>query len=241
MGTETYTPQAAPVKTAAVAPTKTAAAQPAGRFPVPKQGDNFVYDPDRIYGNPEKAERARQTTIKLGTERVNSIFDDPARAGQQDAFLQAMREFYTADANKQKGVADRNLRFSMARSGLTGGSAAIDANRQLGEEYTDGLLDAENRAQGAYADLRGQDEASRLNLLSMVRSGMDTTTAASRAGAAMAGNAQLAQTDAMAKGLGDIFGNSASVYKTQQEAAERRRGVKDAYGSVYGARNVYGS
>jgi hypothetical protein len=236
MGTETTTTQQAPQPTAA--PTRTAA--PTGRFPT-QQTKGFVYDPDRIYGDPVKAERARQTTIKLGTDKVNSIFDDPARAGQQEEFLKAMREFYTADANKQKGVADRNLRFSMARSGLTGGSAAIDANRQLGEEYTDGLLDAENRSQGAYENLRGQDEQSRLNLLSMVRSGMDTTTAASRAGAAMAGNAKLAQTDAMADGLGDIFGSSAAIYKQQQEAAERRRGVKDAYGSVYGARNVYGS
>jgi hypothetical protein len=201
----------------------------------------FVYDPDKIYGNPENAERARQMTIKLGTDKVNSIFDDPARQGQYDQFLSAIRDFYTADANKQKGVADRNLRFSMARSGLTGGSASVDANRTLGEEYTKGLLDAENKAQGAFEGLKGQDEQSRLNLLSMVRSGMDTTTAASRSGAAMQNNASGAQTEALAGGLGDIFGNTAQVYKTQREAAERRRGITDAYGSVYGAKNPYGN
>lgn len=200
----------------------------------------FVYEEGRIYTNPEKAERARQITIQRGTSRVNNIFDDPNRAGQIDAFLQGLREFYTADANKQKGIVDRNLRFSMARSGLTGGSAAIDANRTVGEDYTKGMLDAENRSQDAAAKLRNQDEQTRLALLGMVRSGMDTTTAATRAGAAMQNNAEGAKTEAMSAGLGDIFGNSAAIYKQQREGDERRRGIRDAYGSVYGAKNPYG-
>jgi hypothetical protein len=94
----------------------------------------FVYEPGRIYGNPVKAERARQMTVQLGTDKVNSVFDDPARQGQYDQFLQAIREFYTADANKQKAIADRNLKFSTARSGLTGGSAAVDSKNMETEE-----------------------------------------------------------------------------------------------------------
>lgn len=200
---------------------------------------DFVYDPNKVYGNPDKAERARQITVRLGTDKVNSIFDDPSRQGQYNDFLKAIREFYTTDANRQKTIADRNLKFSTARNGLTGGSAAVDSNRLLGEEYTKGLLDAENKAQGAAEGLRGQDEQSRLNLLSMVRSGLDTTTAASRAGAAMQNNAGAAKTDALTQGLGDVFGSTAGVYKNQQESAARRRGVLDAYGSVYGSKNPY--
>lgn len=205
----------------------------------PSKKKPFVYEEGRIYTNPAKAERARQITIQRGTEKVNSIFDDPARQAQHDDFLRAIREFYTTDANKQKAVADRTMKFSMARSGLSGGSANVDANRQLGEEYTKGLLDAENKAQGAYNDLNSQDEQARLNLLSMVRSGMDTTTAAQRAGAAIQSNAAAAQTDTLANGLGDIFGTTAQNYKRQQEAADRRRGVTDAYGSVYGSKNPW--
>lgn len=194
----------------------------------------FVYDPDRIYSNPQKAERARQMTIKYGTEAVNKVFDDPARGAQRTAFLEAMRKFYTDDANRQKGIADRNRRFSMARGGLTGGSADVDSNRLLGEEYVRGLIDAENKAQGAYAGLTAQDEASRLDLLAQVRAGMDTTTAAARSAAALASSADTAKNDALSKGLGDIFGGSAAVYKDQRDAAERRRGVIDAYKSLYG-------
>ena len=214
-------------------------ADPLGIFS-DKKKNPFVYEEGRIYANPEKAERARQITIRRGTSRVNSIFDDPSRQAQYDAFLQGLRDFYTGDANKQKGIVDRNLKFSMARSGLTGGSAAIDANRTVGEDYTKGLLDAENRSQDAYAGLKDQDEQTRLSLLGMVRSGMDTTTAANRAGAALQNNAKSAQTGALTQGLGDIFGNSAAIYKQQKEGDERRRGVRDAYGSVYGAKNPYG-
>lgn len=213
-------------------------ADPLGIFSGKKKKP-FVYEEGRIYTNPTKAEQARQITIQRGTQRVNDIFDDPNRSGQIDAFLQGLRDFYSTDANKQKGIVDRNLKFSMARSGLTGGSAAIDANRTVGEDYTKGMLDAENKAQDAASRLRNQDEQTRLSLLGMVRSGMDTTTAAARAGAAMQNNAQGAQTEAMTNGLGDIFGNAAAIYKQQREGDERRRGIRDAYGSVYGAKNPH--
>ena len=44
---------------------------------------------------------------------------------------------------------------------------------------------------------------------------------------------------AMSDGLGDMFGGTASLYKQQQEAAERRRGERVAYGSIYG-RSAFG-
>lgn len=200
----------------------------------------FVYDPDKIYTNPENAERARQIKIKEGTAAVNAAFDDPTRETNRQGFLAAIRKLYTDDANRQKGIADRTRRFSIARGGLTGGSADADSRQMLGEEYTRGLLAAENKAQGAYADLTNQDEQARLNLLSAVRAGMDTTTAASRAGAAISNNVQSAQSNAQMQDLGDLFGNSAKIYEAQQEGAARRRGVLDAYGSLYGANNPYG-
>jgi peptidoglycan hydrolase-like amidase len=180
------------------------------------------------------AETERQSAMADATGRVNAVFDSPGREAQQTDFLEALRERYMTDANRQKRVADRNLKFSMARGGLTGGSAAVDANRTLGEEYSEGIVKAESGAQGALGDLKAQDEASRMGILQMIRSGLDATTAASRAGAAMQSNAQVASGRAFGEGLGDMFGNTASLYKTQQEAAERRRGEKAAMGTIYG-------
>jgi hypothetical protein len=181
-----------------------------------------------------EAEADRQAAMQQSTRRVNAVFDSPDRAAQLDDFLQAIRDNFRTDADRQKQVADRRLKFSMARAGLSGGSAAVDANRTLGEEYTRGILNAEARAQEAQGELKSQDEASRLGLIGMIRQGLDSTTAAQRAGAAMSSNAQIAKGSAMADGLGDIFGNTASIYKQQTEAAERRRGERAAYGSIYG-------
>lgn len=186
----------------------------------------------RAQRQANRVERERQAAMALGTERVNKVFDSPDRATQLDDFLKALRERYTDDANRQKGIADRRLKFSMARAGLTGGSASADANRSLGEDYTRGLLDAENTALETQGRLRAQDEASRMEILSMIRQGLDATTAASRAGSAMRANAQIAEGSAFADGLGDIFGSTADIYKRQTEAAERRRGERAAYDSL---------
>lgn len=188
---------------------------------------------DKAANEARRQEEKRQAAIAAGTKAVDRVFDAPTRVAQQQDFIDALRQHYRTDADRQKADADRKLRFSMARGGLTGGSAAADGSRNLGEEYAKGLLDAENKAQSAYADLVAQDEQSRQALLSQVRSGMDATTAASRAGAQMRANAGVASADAMATGLGDIFGNTAQLYKDQQEAAERRRGTRDAYGTIY--------
>lgn len=179
-------------------------------------------------------EKERQAAIQEGTNRVNAIFDAPARAAQRGDFLTAVRDKYRTDIDRSKATADRRLRFSMARSGLTGGSAAADANRVLGEDYAKGLLDAETRGQQAVADLEGQDEQTRINLISLVQSGLDSTTAAQRAASAVSANARNAQANAFAEDLGDVFGGTADIYRRQEEAAARRRGEAAVYDTLYG-------
>lgn len=198
------------------------------------------HDARDIYEDQKLEEKRREKRIASATDRVNTVFDAPTRAAGREDFLRALRENYMRDLTKQKTLADRRLRFSMARSGLSGGSAAVDANRTLGEDFTSGLLNMENRAQAGLADLEAQDEQSRLGLLQMVRNGMDATVAAQRAGAAMRTNIENAKTSNLVNGLGDAFGNTAAIYKTQQEAQERRRGARDAGVSIYGAKSPYG-
>jgi hypothetical protein len=179
------------------------------------------------------AENARRDAITRTTGDVNRIYDAPERQAGYNDYLGAVRKRYTDDANRQKSVADRGLKFSLARGGLSGGSADVDARRTLGEEYTRGILTAEDKAQGAVAGLKAQDEQSRLNLIQLVQSGLDATTAAQRANAQVAQSADAARGGATLTGLGDIFGTTANLYKTQQEAAERRRGAREIQ-SLYG-------
>lgn len=190
---------------------------------------------ERAQREAQQAEEARRAAIADTTRRVNAVYDAPERQRQYNDFVGAVRDNYVRDAQRQKAVTDRNLKFSMARSGLVGGSADVDAKRTLGEEFNRGILTAEGKAQSALADLRAQDEASRLDLIQLAQSGLDATTATQRAGAQIAASAQGAKSDAMAQGLGDIFGSTSAIYKQQQEAAARRAGQLAPVGSLYGS------
>jgi hypothetical protein len=90
------------------------------------------------------------------------------------------------------------------------------------------LLAGERQAQGGVADLRSRDEQTRMNLLSMIQSGMGATTAAQQAASGMRANLAGAQSQGLVSGLGDVFGGTADLYRRQQEAAQRRRGLSEA-------------
>lgn len=182
----------------------------------------------------QASEDARRAAIAGTTSRVNQIYDAPSRQAQYNDFVGALREHYTGDVNRQKTVADRNSKFALARGGLIGGSAEVDANRNLGEEYQKGLLNAENRAQSGLSSLKNQDEASRMQLIQLAQSGLDSTTAASRAMSNMSADTRGNMADAQAKGLGDVFASTAATRDRQLQAAERLRGQRSPVGSVWG-------
>src|SRR5690606_10856108 len=111
----------------------------------------------------------------------DAIYESPARRQQYDDFVRALREYFMTDLNRRKADVDRETGFALARAGLTGGSVAADTARRRNEEYLQGILEAERRAQRSLADLMSADEQSRLQLIDMARSGLDATSGARRA------------------------------------------------------------
>lgn len=188
---------------------------------------------NRAARQAEENERRRQAQIDQTTQSINALFDSPGRKQQVQDFGTAMRDFYMQDLNRQKGTADRDLTFALARSGLTGGSRQVDASRQLGEDYQRGVLDAERRTQGAMADLMGRDEQARLNLMGLAQSGLSATSAAQQAAGAMRASLEGAQSAAKLQGLGDMFAGVADVRKRSEEA-KRQRMADNAYTQRYG-------
>lgn len=181
----------------------------------------------------EQQEKQRQAGIDSTTQQINALFDSTDRQQQITDYGKAMQDYYLQDLNRQKGDADRNLTFALARSGLTGGSRQVDANRRLGEDYQRGILEAERKAQGAQADLRGADEQSRLNLTSLAQSGLSATNAATQAAARMRTDLQAGMADAKANALGDFFGDVATVNANSQAAKEKREANR-LYTQMYG-------
>jgi len=180
----------------------------------------------------------RNQSIANATNAINGIYESPKRQQQYSDFLNAVRTNYTNDANRQQAVTARQTKFAAARNGLTGGSADVDAQRRLGEEYSAGLVNAESKAQGALAGLKAQDNTARLNLTQLAASGLDVTSAAQQANAQLQQAADAAASSSTANGLGDIFGAATKAYQAEQAAAAQRAGYRQPIGSLYGNSGV---
>lgn len=178
--------------------------------------------------NPAKAaaaaEAARQAAISENVGRINSAY--AGREGQYADFVDALRKTYGTEVNRQQTDAARNLKFGLARGGLTGGSASTFAGGNLAREGKQAVLGAESKAQGALSDLRSRDEQSRLSMISLAQSGSDIGDAATQTANALRANIGSAQSANTAAEFGDVFGGTAATYKAMQEAAALRRGLK---------------
>lgn len=174
----------------------------------------------------EEAERKRKAQVAASTGAIDRAF--AGRGGQLDDFVNALREQFTSEAGRQKTDADRNLKFSLARGGLTGGSAAASAGVRLGDEFQRGTLKGERLSQSALADLTSADEASRLNLIQLAQGGASVTGSATAAARALQSNIAGAQSKTGVEGLGDIFGDTRALFVQQQEAAARRQGLRES-------------
>lgn len=173
-----------------------------------------------------RQEEERKAQVKAATAAIDRAYS--GRDTQLQEFVNALRAEYRTDADRQKQIADRQMKFALARGGLTGGSAAADAGTRLGEEYTKGVLQTERQAQDALSRLKSADEASRSDLIRLAQGGADVSTAASQAARALQSNLEGARAAGLVGGIGDIFQNTRNLYVKQQEAAERRRGLRES-------------
>ena len=183
-------------------------------------------DAKKAAATAKAAEDARQGRISGNVADINSAF--AGRQGQYDALGAALRERLNGQLALQRGEATRQSKFALARGGLTGGSAAVDAGRTLARENQEGVLGAERQARAGVADLQGRDEQSRTSLISLAQSGNDIGNAAAQTAAGLRANLASAESADPTKGLGEVFGQTAQTYRAQQDAAARRRGLSDA-------------
>ena len=174
----------------------------------------------------QRAEDERKRQVADATGAIDRAFG--SRGSQLDDFVSAVREEFGVEARRQKGVADRNQKFSLARGGLTGGSAAADSGTRLADEFQRGLLKGERLSQSALADLKNADETSRARLVSLAQGGAGVTSSATSAANALRSNIEGAQASTGLESLGDIFGETRGLFVQQQEAAARRRGLQES-------------
>jgi len=185
-------------------------------------------------------EKARQEAIKGAQAGINNAYDNPARKGEIADYVNSLRKYFGDDLSRQKADTDRQLKFALARGGLTGGSTNIDQQKRIGENYSRGVLDVERKAQAGGANLESLDQDSRMRLISMATQGLDATTAAQQSAEAMRSGLNASKATDMANGLGDVFANTKSYYQKAAEDAVRRRADYDAYGNYKPSTNIFG-
>jgi len=195
-----------------------------------------LMDPPKNNAGEEanRMEQQRRTNIANTTARINDAYRNPQREADIAGFLDATRQFYRGDLDRQHEATQRGLTFALARSGLTGGSVAADQSRTLGEDYQRGILQADRLAQGHANDLRNADEQTRMNLISMAQNGIDDTGAGMQAAQLMQSNLAGAQAQLKANTLGDVFGGFGTLIKHSRDSADARRANRDFYQLFYG-------
>lgn len=178
-------------------------------------------------------EMARLASIARTQGAINSVFNSPERASDIADFVAATRDYFMRDLNEQKVLNDRQLKFALARGGQVGGTLQRDKQAQFGRDYGKGVLTVERKAQGAGADLEGQDQAARQQLLSLATTGIDANTGASQAAAAMRSSLEGAKSTSQMQNLGDLFGSFSKFYEDSKNEKARRQGWDYAGQSLY--------
>lgn len=178
-------------------------------------------------GNAEKQaaaqEAQRQATISGNVNAINSAFGN--RGAEYDQYRKALTDQYQTELNRQQAIATRNNKFALARSGLTGGSAAADAGTLLGQEEAQGTVNAQQQVESGVAKLQANDEATRQQMISLAQSGGDIGNAAIQTANGLRANLGNAQSVNAAQGLGDVFSGTAQGVSNEQTAAALRSGI----------------
>lgn len=168
-------------------------------------------------------EAQRQATIAQNVSSINSAFSN--RGGQYADYQKALQGQYETELNRQQGIAARNSKFALARTGLTGGSAAVDAGKLLSQDEQRGTINAQQQVQGATAKLQASDESTRQQMISLAQGGGDIGDAATQTANGLRANIGNASNANIQQNLGNAFGDVATNYTNMNTAAALRRGI----------------
>jgi hypothetical protein len=129
--------------------------------------------------------------VPASTDALNALFGN-----REDIYKQVYDNAYGLSSgrlNEKRENTLRDLRFGLARTGLTGGSAAVDTQGLEQREFGRALMDASNSAQGQADQVKANDERTRLSLIAQMRAGMTSADATQSALAQMSDNVNTAK------------------------------------------------
>lgn len=193
----------------------------------------FSSGPSKAAQAQQAAANQRDQDIQNASNQINSIFDNPARRKQVQDYQNAVQQEQMTGLNTTFGDNARNLKFAMARSGLSSGSEDVDLHDRLNQDYAKGVLQATSAAKTAASNLTAADEAARSRLLAQAASGVGLTDANTEAGNALASNLQAAQGAIAPATFDQFFGGLSNVYNQSQINASRAAAERAGLGTLF--------
>lgn len=173
-------------------------------------------------------EEQRRRQVQQSTSAIERAFGSEQRKSQLTDFVNALRKQFSTEAGRQRKDVNRRSKFGLARSGLTGGSAAADRSVNIGRQFQTGILEGERLSQSSLADLISADERSKQNLIALSQGGAGITASARQAGEAIRSNLAGARSRIGSESLGDIFTDVEDVLSSSEKAAGRRKGLRES-------------
>ena len=156
------------------------------------------------------------------TQSVTQRYDGADELAQRNAGYGSVRQnaldVALNDLSKQHDVANRDLKFNVARSGLTGGSVDVDKNAELAGKYSEGVLTSNSNADGIVNNIKAKDESTRADLISRINAGMDANSATSSALSQIQNNQAQGRVDGQSNLLSNFFNGIANGVGAYQYA-----------------------
>lgn len=176
---------------------------------------NQLYGIDsQVDGTAVDEVKSNTGTPQFVSKQFSQMYDGSAQRAARESGYDSVRQNASAigldSLSKQREEAGRNVRFNVARSGLTGGSVDVDENQNLANRYSEGVIQANSNADGIVNNVRGKDEATRADLISRINAGMDANSASQAALAQIQNNQNIAKVDGQSNLLSNFFNGIAS-------------------------------
>ncbi|MFG1193378.1 hypothetical protein [Xanthobacter flavus] len=176
-------------------------------------------------------ELARQRKIRQGTTSINSTFDGQFTPQFYDDRLKAFLNYATPQLDSQHADAQKELTFSLARSGLLNSSSRGDLASELAKKYAIQKQSVADQALSYKNTAKTNVEDARANLISTLNATGDATQATNDA---ITRASVLSQPQAYSP-LTDLFADFTSAIG-KQAAAERAftmgGGPRPTYGTI---------
>ena len=176
----------------------------------------------------------QQASIAKSVGQITNAYSNPNRQAQYDQYGKNLGDYFTGQVNTQEATNARNLKFADARSRLTGGSAAVDANTQLQKDFTNGLINASQQTTAGVNALKNSDIQSKNQLIGLAQQGNFTGVMPTQAAQAMSASLGAAGNYGNAKSLGNLFAGTQGIANNEATAAANRKAQTTPFGSFYG-------